>query len=162
MKPVVWLVSVAMAAMAAPAGAQEALLIVRHAEKADASKDPPLAPAGEARARALAALLRDAKVTAIVTTEFLRTRATAEPLARALKLEPRVQSSKDSAALAARLKKDHAGDRVLVVGHVNTVPELLAAFGATEKVTLGEQDYDNLFVVVPRKDGPPTVLRLRY
>ena len=147
---------------AATVEAQQAVFLVRHAEKADASKDPPLSPAGEARARQLATLLRDAGITAIYVTEYQRNRATAEPLAKALKLELRVMSSKNSAALVERLRTEHARDRVLVVGHTNTLPEILTAFGATEKLTLADPDYDNLFVLVPRKDAPPTVVRLHF
>ena len=63
------------------------VLLVRHAEKAaQPAQDPPLTDAGSARARALVAVARDAGVSAIITTQFLRTKNTAEPTATALTL----------------------------------------------------------------------------
>ena len=60
------------------------MFLVRHAERADAGmaaakmagRDPDLSDAGKARANALAAMLKDARITAIFTTEYKRTRQT--------------------------------------------------------------------------------------
>ena len=58
---------------------------------------------------------------------------------------------------------EHGEGVLLVVGHSNTVPELLKAFGAAESIALGPADYDNLFVIVPRSNPPPaTFIRLKY
>src|SRR5512143_3998842 len=93
------LVSFAVAALAVLQDARPApnaapptvVLLVRHAEKAaQPRQDPPLAKAGAARARALAMVARDAGVTAIITTQFERTRKTAEPTATALQITPEV------------------------------------------------------------------------
>src|SRR5207302_7571372 len=65
---------------------QSTVFIVRHAEKADDSKDAELSEAGRARAEALANMLRDSKIGVICTTEFKRTQQTAAPLAKALGL----------------------------------------------------------------------------
>jgi len=63
--------------------------------------------------------------------------------------------------LAGQLKREP--DTVaLVVGHGNTVPLFLTAMGVKEKIELGDREYDNLFVVVPRASGDPEMLRLRY
>ena len=75
-----------------PAAAQHTVFLVRHAERADTTPgaarrwptDPDLSDAGRARAESLAAALKDAKITAIYTTEFKRTQQTAAPLAKAL------------------------------------------------------------------------------
>lgn len=149
------------AACVSGAQAQRAIFIVRHAEKVDESKDAALSAAGTRRAEALASFLREAGVTAIYTTEFQRTTQTARPLAQALKIEP-VSVTLPGIELATRLRRDHADSVVLVVGHSNTVPELLEALGHKEAVTIDQGDYSNLFVVVPRSSAAPLVLRLRY
>ena len=160
-----WLVAagaVVVLAVATPARAQKAILLVRHAEKVDESDDPLLAAAGKARARALARHLRSAGVKAIYVTQYRRTGLTAAPLAAAAALKPIVIHSDATRELLDRIRKDHPADVVLVVGHSDTVPELLHLLGHPEPVTIGSTEYDNLFVAVPNQGGPPTVLRLRY
>jgi phosphohistidine phosphatase SixA len=152
------------------AAAQRAVFVVRHAEKQTDSNDVGvlLSEAGRARAMRLAALLKNAGVTAIYSTDFVRTLETAEPLARALKITVRKYSATspdgkpDLAPLAARLKAEHARDIVLVVGHSNTVPPLLKALGCVENIEIPAAQYDDLFAVVPTAHGPPTLLRLTY
>lgn len=152
------------------ATAQRAVFVVRHAEKQTDSNDAgvPLSEAGRARAMRLAALLKNAGVTAIYSTDFVRTLETAEPLARALKITVRKYSATgpdgkpDLQPLARRLKGEHARDIVLVVGHSNTVPPLLKVLGCTENIEIPAAQYDDLFAVVPTAHEPPTLLRLTY
>jgi phosphohistidine phosphatase SixA len=107
-------------------------------------------------------------VTAIYATDTERARQTAEPLARASKLEIRTYSPRSAAGKLApqllldRLKKDDPSGIVLVVGHQNTVPNLLAALGYGEKSDIGDKQFDDLFIVVPKATGPPAVVRLKY
>ena len=145
---------------ALPGRAQEVVFLVRHAEKADGSKDTALSAAGLARARALADKLRDAGVTAIYTSEYTRTKQTAQPLGDALKLTPRAHPAADRAGLVALLRREHPHDRLLVVGHSNSVPEIIAAFGVREKIAIAEDEFDDLFVLVPHASGPPMLLHL--
>ena len=149
--------------MAVPplASAQKAVFIVRHAEKVNESEDPLLSAAGRTRAKALARRLGSAGVKAVYVTEFKRTRLTAAPLARALGLTPIVIPAPASQELVDRIRTDNPSDVVLVVGHSNSVPKILALLGDTGPIDIGDE-YDNLFVVVPRAGGPPTVLRLKY
>jgi broad specificity phosphatase PhoE len=149
------------------AAAQPAVFLVRHAERADtgtaAAKlpgaDPELSAAGHARAAALAAMLKDAKISAIFITEYRRTRDTAQPLAKALGITVAELPSNDADALVERLKA--ATGNVLVVGHSNSVPAVIKALGVTDPVTIGEQDFDNLFIV-SRGSAQTTLLRLHY
>ena len=57
------------------------VVVVRHAEKADASRDPSLSEAGRARALALDSALADARVTAVIVTPYRRNAETAAPVA---------------------------------------------------------------------------------
>ena len=144
-----------------PVSAQKAILLVRHGDKMDNSSDAELSDAGRARATHLAGLLRDSGITTIYTTDFKRTRDTAKPLAEALKISP-VIVSREPQAVVDRLRLLSAGDAALVVAHSDTLPEILKRLGYPEPVSIADQEYDNLFVVVPMKEGPPAVLRLRY
>jgi phosphohistidine phosphatase SixA len=136
---------IALLLAALPARAQEALFLVRHAEKVDNSKDAALSAAGAARTEKLATMLRDAGIQAIFTTEFQRTRATAQPLAAALKLKPVVHAADDTAGLVALLRKERG--RALAVGHGDTLPEIAAAYGV--KLSVGDGEFDGLYVIVP-------------
>lgn len=146
----------------APAVAQRAVIVVRHAEKLDQSKDPPLSEAGTARAVRLATMLRDAQVRGLYATEYRRTRDTLLPLAKALGLSVAVVDSGDPEALVRRMRTDHADGVVVVAGHSNTVPRILELLGASPPVQLADDEYDSLFIVTPRGDGPPTVVRLHF
>ena len=147
-----------LSAFLSTATAQSTIFIVRHAEKADATKDPDLSEAGRARAEALAKTLRDAKITAIYATEFKRTQQTAAPLAKALGLTVTTLPAKDNAALIAKLRASTGN--ALIVGHGDTIPDLIKALGISDPINIAENDYDNLFVVV--LDEKPHLIRLHY
>ena len=152
-----------LAIAAAPAvSAQTAVLVVRHAEKVDESKDPLLSAKGKARAEALARHLQSAGVKAIYVTEYQRTVLTAAPLATALGLAPIVVRAAEAATLMDKIRKDNPADVVLVVGHSNTLPDILKRLGHPDPVEIGDDEYDSLFVAVPRAGGAPAVLRLKF
>ncbi len=163
-------VSLAAVFVARDVSAQQAILLVRHAEKATDSNEPgvPLSDAGRARAARLAEMLRNAGITAIYATDTDRAKQTAEPLARALKLDVKTYSPRDASGKLAprllldRLAKDEASGIVLVVGHQNTVPELLGALGHAGKVEIADKEFDDLFVVAPKPSGPPAIVRMKY
>ena len=168
------LVSLAAAALAVFPGGRPSpnaapptvVLLVRHAEKAaQPPQDPPLTEDGAARARALVTVARDAGVTAIITTQFERTRTTAEPTAVALHITPEVVDAGPAAqhakAVADRVL-EHAGGTVLVVGHSNTIPAIVGALGAPRPRDLCDSESDQLFVVVLGDTGPPRLIRSRY
>jgi broad specificity phosphatase PhoE len=163
-------VTLLLAGLANAAFGQSVIFLVRHAEKATEANEPgvPLSAAGRARAERLAEVLRTAGIDGIYVTETDRARQTAEPLARERKLEIRTYAPRDAGGkpapqlLVDRVKKDAPTGRVLVVGHSNTVPEILAALGHPEKIEIPSTQFDDLFVVVPREGAPPTVLRLKY
>jgi probable phosphoglycerate mutase len=135
------------------------IFVVRHAEKAPTGGDDmDLSDAGRGRAESLATLLKDAEISAIYTTEFKRTQQTAAPVAKALHLAPAVIPAKDSATLLAKLRETTGN--VLVVGHGNTIPELMKALGIAAPINIADNEYDNLFIVL--LDEKPHLLRLRF
>ncbi len=161
-----WLVAVIAALFSGRVMAQQEIILVRHAElQGAAMADPkslPLSADGKARAERLANLLRDAHVGAIYATDFLRTQETARPLARNLEQRLIVVPKGDAREFTARLRRENAGDIVLVVGHTDTLPGLFKALGYPFKVKIDAQDYGNLFIVTPRPQGAPGFVRLRY
>jgi len=162
-----WLIAAALlVACAHIARAQTTtVILVRHAEKAaEPASDPALTAAGEQRARDLAELARAAGVTAIITTQFARTRATAQPLASALALTPQVIDARGAthAQDVASAVRAHAGGVVLVVGHSNTIPAIIAALGAPPPPPICDPEYDNVYIVTVPPSGAARVIRARY
>ena len=158
---VFFLLIVSLAA-ARTARAQEAIYIVRHAERLDQSPDPPLSPDGVARANRLREMLRSAGITHVFTSALRRTIDTAKPTADALRLVAKPLQVATGPAVAQQLAALAPHDRALVVGHSNTVPELLRALEVATPITIEDSEYDNLFIVVPQKDAAPLLLRLKY
>ena len=145
---------VATATEAAPV-----IFLVRHAEKATpGGNDPDLSVAGQKRAEALARILKDSQITAVFVTEFKRTQETAAPTAKAAQVNPTVVPANDVAGLAAKVRA--LNGNALVVGHGNTIPDLIKALAITTPITIPEDDYSELFVV--SLDGRPQLLRLHY
>lgn len=155
-----------LALSAAEAAAQPMVFLVRHAERADAGMaaskmtgaDPDLSGAGVARANSLAAILKDARIRTVITTQYKRTRQTGDPVATAAGVPLTVIDSKDVAGVIKKIQS--ATGNVLVVGHSNSVPEILKGLGVTEPVTIPEDEFDSLFVVT--RGSPQAFVRLRY
>jgi broad specificity phosphatase PhoE len=144
------------------AEAQQAIFLVRHAEQSAETDDPELTEAGKKRAQALASVLKYAGINVIYTTERRRAIQTAEPAEKLLNIVSKRLVLRDLDGLVARLRTQDANDRVLVVSHSLALPRLLKALGHPMAVTIPLDEYDNLFVLVPKSEGSPTVLRLRY
>jgi 2,3-bisphosphoglycerate-dependent phosphoglycerate mutase len=141
------------------------VFIVRHAEKdlTPGQADPGLTPEGLQRAEALRDTLGRYPVAALYTTDTARTRATIAPLATRLALEPQVYDSRQPDLLARRLREQHRGQTVVVVGHSNTVLPLIDALGAPRPVPeLSDADYDYLFEVTLPSEGAATARASHY
>jgi broad specificity phosphatase PhoE len=123
-----------------------------------AGADPELSEAGKARAKALVAVLKDAKITSIFVTEYKRTRDTGQPLADAIGIPTVTINAADGARLIQTITA--ASGNVLVVGHSNTLPDVIKALGVAEPVTIAEDAFDNMFVLV--RGARPSLVRLHY
>jgi broad specificity phosphatase PhoE len=139
-------------------------IVVRHAEKAtDDPQDPNLSVAGLARAVALAQRLRDAPLVAAYATEFRRTQQTARPAAEAHGLSVTAYFARGPAAeSAAQWKQAHHGGTVLIVGHSNTVPDLVAALCGCTTQPMDDTEYDRLSIVRMDTAGRATLEIERY
>jgi len=148
-----------------PGSAQQAIILLRHAEQTPVGAmmdgDPPLNEAGVQRAETFRNLLKDAGINAIFVSQYARSRQTAEPLAQALNLDPQIMPKDDLAALTERLRSQHASDTVLVIGHSDTVPALLKAWGHKQPVEIARTEFNSMWFVVPRTGDEPRVSRLR-
>ena len=130
---------------------QTTIFLVRHAEKVDSSRDPDLSLDGKARAVRLMELLQDANVKAVYSTDYIRTRETARPLAEKRNLSVETYRPFDE-AMVTGLKSSQAGN-VLVVGHSNTIPDLVnKLIGETRYEQLADTEYSKLFVVTIDED----------
>lgn len=135
------------------------IFIVRHCEKAIESTDNPnLSEEGKKRAAHLAEILKNSGLEVVYSTNYKRTLQTAEPIATALKLTPTTYEPRD-AAFGEMLRK--SSKKVLVVGHSNTVPELLNQLTGTKNYK-PEEIYGDLWVVTIPEKQPAVVLRLSF
>ena len=137
------------------------IVLVRHAEKVDDSRDAELSETGRARADVLAALLKDMKIDTIYSSDYIRTRDTARPLAEALGLDLELYDPGDLDLEALATKLRAAEGRFLVVGHSNTTPRLVGLIGGEPGTDIADDEYDRLYIVVAGSGGPVTSL-LRF
>jgi len=139
--------------------AQGTVILIRHA---DVTPDPggtpdpgpPLNAAGHARAQALCHVLANAGVGAIFVSRFQRSRQTAVPLEEKLMID--AQEIDDVDELVEALRGLKASAVALVIGHSDTVPEVIAHLSDLS-VTIAPTEFDHLFVL----DGH-RLIRARY
>ena len=143
--------------------AQEAIFLIRHAEQMLDVEDPPLTEDGFDRAKTWATVFRDAGIKMIYTSKKMRTKQTGEVIAQELNIPLQKVSRRDIDGLVNQVREEHADDLVLIVTHSKLLPKLLKAFAPSgEYPTIKRDDYDNLFIIVPKGKAKPTVMRLRY
>jgi broad specificity phosphatase PhoE len=145
------------------------VIVIRHAEKDVSASpvDPPLSEAGEARAALLARMFGDGKaishVDAIYVSPALRSRLTAAPLAARLGISVTVAKADDPRGLARRVLREHDGGRILIVGHTDTVPQIVAALSHNANIPeIGAQEYGTMYIVAVPRIGSANLLRLNY
>lgn len=151
-----------LAALLAPACAlaePSAIYIVRHAEKGIDSKDPDLTADGQQRARNIAAILQHAGIAHVFSTPTARTRQTAGPTAEHSHVTVEAYDPRKPQALVEQVRA--LDGAVLVVGHSNTVPELVRLFGGAEAdKEIPDAEFSRLYQLSPGPDGKLRTVRL--
>jgi broad specificity phosphatase PhoE len=144
------------------------IIFVRHAEQTNPDAvDPPLSEAGKKRAAELTRQLVDADVVAgidaIYSTPYRRSTETAALLSERLELPINTYDAEDTETVLEEILKNHKGKIILVVGHSNTVPELIANLGASKKVPpIARGEFDNIYIISIPWFGKTKTIRLRF
>ncbi len=130
---------------------QSTFYVIRHGEKVDNSANPPLSVLGQERAEDLKKELVNKGISEIYSTNYLRTKNTAKPLADSKGLITKIYAASpaDSMRVFIEKLKKFRGKNVLVVGHSNTTKYVVN--GLFERDTLRadipDNDFDNLYIV---------------
>ena len=150
------------------------VFLIRHAEKEDEPRqDPPLKKEGVVRSQELARVLSGAGIKAIYTSQFKRTKQTAEPLAAKLgltattiTLKPNLSDlrliAEESTAETVNKILSAPGENVLLIGHSNSIPDVIKMLGGDVVPTIDEKKFDDLFVVTVYAKGKAKVTQIKY
>lgn len=143
MRPILFLTTIILlSACASTPTAVTDIYLLRHAEKRT-GPDPSLTVEGVARAGRVAQLLADKNVRAIYSTDYRRTRDTARPIAELAGINIELYDPGEPQQLVERLK--NALGAYVVVGHSNTIPELVDLLGGEPGAPMTDNDYDRLY-----------------
>lgn len=143
------------------------IIFFRHAEQTSHDEaDPPLSEAGQRRVVELTRQLVDADVVAgidaIYSTPYIRSLETVRPLADRLDLPINTYSADDTEEILDAILKNHKGKIILVIGHSNTLPVLIANLGASKKVpAIAQNEFDNIYIISIPWFGKTKTIRLR-
>lgn len=138
------------------------VFLTRHAEKrSDEGRDPNLTEQGSKRAQNLSYALSKSQLSAVYSTNYKRTVQTATPTASDQNLEVTFYQP-SSSELAETIAEKHKGQKVLVVGHSNTTPELLAALGVKEQVVIDHEQYGDLYLVILKNGEFDQMIEFSY
>ncbi len=125
------------------------LVLIRHAEKVnDGTADPELSEAGKQRAESLTKFFKKAKIDAVYSTSYKRTRNTVAPLAQSKNLTVETYNPSKPEEIDALIQK-FKGGTIVLVGHSNTTPAVLNYLTGhkDEFAAFDDGDYANLIIV---------------
>jgi hypothetical protein len=71
-----------------------------------------------------------------------------EPLAQQANISIQEINADQVAMLVDDVLTNHAGKRVVIAGHSNTVPQIVHELGGGSVSSISENEYDNLYVVI--------------
>lgn len=136
------------------------LVLTRHGEKVDQSRNPQLSEAGKNRAENLKKILAYAPIFDVVySSKYYRTVNTIRPYCKSKGIKWKIYDPKKPDSLIALLKSYKTA---LIVGHSNTIPKLINHLTGTELPEFPEEDYNNLvFIKIPQK-GTKTIYFFQY
>ena len=139
--------------------------LTRHAEKVQTGSDPELLPEGRERAIRLANILELVQLDLICSSPYKRTRATAEVCANNsnMNITDYNPNSYNQNAFFSEVISSQPGSRVLVVGHSNSIPELLNFFVEESVYShIDHDDYDNFYLVAIKEGEAGKVWQFQY
>lgn len=138
-----------LSALSTAATAQDkTIILVRHAEKADAtSQDPELSAEGKQRAELLVKTIGKYKPGAFYSTNFKRTRDTLAPFAAKREKKVEIYDPRNASALVDSIMKSKI-KRHLVAGHSNSVPGLANLIAKKDIFkNLDESEYGVIWII---------------
>jgi len=138
------------------------ILLIRHAEKTSQGTDPPLSIDGQNRAETLVHVASHAGITGIYATQYLRTRQTVQPIADHLSLSITQVNANEIDVLVNQVLLEHKGEVVLIVGHLNTISQIIEKLGGEPISAILGNEYDNLFVITISRFRKTKVVNLKY
>lgn len=134
------------------------IYLVRHAEKKAVGKDPALTPQGQARAQNIATILQKAGIGSIFSSSTTRTRQTAAALAKRNGLTVQEYDPGMPQALVDTVKA--LDGAVLIVGHSDTLPELVRRLGGEPGAAIADNEFDRLYQLIRGANGGMTTVLL--
>lgn len=139
---------------------------VRHAEKrTDQGDNPDLSEEGKARAKQLGVILTEAHIDRVFSTTYQRTIQTAETVRRNTAKPPAASTFPPNLqdVWLDQTLSEGANKRYLVVGHSNTIPQLLNRLtGDSTYQNIPDGDYGRFYIAVTKGIGQTEVLEFRY
>jgi broad specificity phosphatase PhoE len=144
------------------------VIVVRHAEKELSTiDDPPLSQVGEQRAEVLARMFGSregaGRIAAVFASDTRRAQRTAEPLAARLGIQVKTLPAADVSGLIREIQANYRGRNVFVVGHSNTVPEIVRRLSHdTDVPPMSDADYGTMYIVTIPTLGRASILKITY
>ncbi len=130
-----------------PQAPAPAFYVMRHLNTPAGERDPDLLAEGQRLAALLPARLAQHPPRTIFVSDYRRTRQTAAQVAARFGLTPIVYDPADTPGLVARARA--APGPVLIVGHSNTVPDIVQQLGGARPADLAHPDFGDLWRIAP-------------
>ena len=142
-------------------GKKSLLIIIKHVETDTIGLDPGLSRSGERRAQKLGSLLQNTSVNHYYTTHFRRTYLTLLPLREKRPGDISRYEPEDQKLFADQLLAKK-GQTSLVVGHEDTLPELLDLIWEGKEVHMSSSEYDDFIIAETGANGIVSLYKFKY
>jgi broad specificity phosphatase PhoE len=138
------------------------VILIRHADRTTSTNtNPPLNTKGKKRAQKLIHVLGKSGIEALYHSHAIRSAQTAQPLAAHLP-GVAIKQIDEASEIKNDILANHAGKVVLVIGHSNTVPDLINQLSGGHLPVINDHEFDNLFIVTILSTGKSSVTSLKY